>query len=316
VLLVNLGTPDSPDVADVRRLLREFLSDPRVVDANRLVWWVILNGFVLPFRAPRSARLYRAIWTERGSPILFHTHDAAAGLAQRLGARCVVRVGMRYGKPPLSAALEELCAAGCERIVLFPLFPQYSEGTSGSVIAETARLASAGSAQPAVQVLPPCYAHPAYIEALAERVREAAGGRSFDHHVISFHGLPVAAIERGDPYRAHCEATAAALAARMGWTSASWSLAFQSRFGRSAWLEPYAEELVPRLARSAPRVLITTPGFAADCLETLEEIGIRLRASFMAAGGRELLVVPALNAHPRWLDAMVEILDPPVGPAR
>jgi ferrochelatase len=302
VLVANLGTPDSPDVADVRRYLRQFLSDPKVVEVSPWLWRPLLEGFILPLRAGKSAELYQSVWTADGSPLLHHSRSQCDRLAERLGERFVVRLGMRYGSPSIGRAVEELCARGCERIVFFPLFPQYSSSTTGTAYAELYRCLAQRRVQPAIQVIPPYPTDPAYIEALAARMSEARG--PIDHYVVSFHGLPQSYVDRGDPYLAHCRATARALQARLGIEDARWSLAFQSRFGRQPWLQPYADQLVPALARDRARVLVATPGFPADCLETLEEIGLRLCAAFRAAGGQELVVVPCLNEHPAWIDAM------------
>ena len=302
VLVVNLGTPDSHRVADVRRYLRQFLSDPRVVEISPWIWRPLLEGILLPLRARKSAELYRHVWTDAGSPLLHHSRRQCDLLAERLGRRYLVRLGMRYGSPSIDAALVELCASGCERILLFPLFPQYSSSTTGTTYAEVYRRLARRRAQPALHTVPPYYSEPAYIEALAARVSEADD--RIDHYVVSFHGLPQAYVERGDPYLSHCQATARALQIRLGVEDARWSLVFQSRFGPQAWLQPYADEYVPALARDRARVLVVMPGFTADCLETLEEVGLRLRSAFRAAGGDELVVVPSLNDHPAWIDAM------------
>jgi ferrochelatase len=311
VLLVNLGTPASPRTADVRRFLRQFLADPRVVELSPWLWRPLLEGFILPLRAPRSAELYRQIWTADGSPLLVHTRRQCELLAQRLGSRFLVRAGMRYGSPSIGAAIEELSSAGCERIVLVPLFPQYSSSTTGTACAEAQRRLDELRAQPGLVTVGSFPTDRAYIEALGARVSETQASSAtprIDHYVASFHGLPRAYIDRGDPYLDQCRATSRALQLELGIEDSRWSLVFQSRFGPQAWLEPYAAERVPELARACKRVLIVMPGFAADCLETLEEIGIRLRAAFRAAGGEELLVVPALNDHPRWIEALANLV--------
>jgi protoporphyrin/coproporphyrin ferrochelatase len=308
VLMVNLGTPASPAPRDVRRFLREFLWDERVVDLNRAVWWLVLNGVVLPLRGRSSARLYRSVWTADGSPILCHSRRQRDQLARRLGPGFCVALGMRYGAPGLAQALDELCAAGCARVVVLPMFPQYSETTTGSVLAAVDALVARGAYRPELHAVRSFHADRGYVRALAARVREAAAGRAIDHHVLSFHGIPVAYAERGDPYPEQCRATAEALAAELDLAPGRWTQSFQSRFGPQAWLEPYTDVLVTGLAGRARRVLVAMPGFACDCLETLEEIGIRLREAFVAAGGEELVVVPALNDHPAFVAALEDLV--------
>jgi ferrochelatase len=307
VLLVNLGTPASPNVADVRHFLREFLSDRRVVELSPWLWRPLLEAVILPLRAQKSAELYRSVWTSAGSPLLLNSIRQRDLLADRLGPRCLVRLAMRYGSPSIGATIDELCADACERIVLVPLFPQYSSTTTGTVYAEAFRCIARRRFQPALASLPAFPSDAGYIEALAARVAEMPG--PIDHHVVSFHGLPRAYVDRGDPYLAHCRATSDALQRRLGIEPERWSMVFQSRFGPQEWLQPYADEHVPALARTAKRVLVVMPGFAADCLETLEEIGVRLRDAFRAAGGEELVVVPALNDHPRWIEALAAMIE-------
>ena len=303
VLIANVGTPDAPDLASVRRFLREFLSDPDVVPLPRAVWLPILHGIVLPLRSRSSARLYGRIWTASGSPLLENSLRQRDGLARRLGPGFHVALGMRYGRPSIASALGELAGAGCRRIVLAPLFPQESGATSGSVRREAERAAGSVAGGIELRILGSFCEDPGYVAALADRVRTARGKSTPDHHVFSFHGLPEKLVERGDPYLGECEKTARALARALGLAEGSWTLAFQSRFGRR-WLRPFTDEVVARLAARGASVLVATPGFAADCLETLEEIGIRLRETYRRAGGSELVVVPALNDHPIWLDSL------------
>lgn len=221
---------------------------------------------------------------------------------------------MRYGRPSLGAAFAELENAGCGRVVLAPLFPQFSVSTSGSILAETERIQRIRGGPVEVRALASFHEDGGYVRALAERVREARRGAEVDHHVFSFHGLPEKSVARGDPYRRECEGTARALARELGLPDGSWTLAFQSRFGRR-WLGPFTDEVVRELAARHEKLLVSMPGFAADCLETLEEIGIRLRETFHAAGGRELIVVPALNDHAPWLDALAVLVRTAAGHA-
>jgi ferrochelatase len=307
VLLANVGSPDGPDPASVRRFLREFLSDPQVVELPRAVWLPILLGLVLPLRSRSSARLYARIWTAEGSPLIVNSRRQQEGLARRLGPDFRVATGMRYGAPSLAAAFAELEELGCRTVVLAPMFPQHSFSTTGSILAEGARVRSVRAGRPGIRALGSFCEDAGYVRALAARVREARGNAAVDHHVFSFHGLPEKSVARGDPYRGECERTARALARELGLAEGSWTLAFQSRFG-PGWLRPFTDEVARALATRVRTVLIATPGFTADCLETLEEIGIRLRETFHAAGGRDLIVAPALNEHPTWLDALAELV--------
>jgi ferrochelatase len=269
---------------------------------------LIRKAIVLPLRAPKSAGLYRTIWSSAGSPLLVHTRALQARLAAALGERYRVAIAMRYGNPPLAEGLAELARSGCARVVVAPLFPQWSGSTTGSVELATRRAVEAmATAGPAISMLAPYYRDPGYIAAVAAQVRDA-GLAQVDHVVLSFHGLPERYIEAGDPYREQCEATAQAIAAELGLEPGRFSLAFQSRFGRERWLEPDVAELVPALAPGCRRVMVACPGFAADCLETLEEIHLRLRQAFLAAGGAELRVAPGLNADPRWVQALAELV--------
>lgn len=316
LLVVNLGTPDGPDTRSVKRYLKEFLSDRRVVEANRVLWFAVLRCIILPFRGPSSAALYRKVWTPQGSPLLFHSEALTRALAARLGVGYELRLAMRYGKPSLAAGLKELRAAGCTEVSVLSLFPQSSNTTTGSIQAEVARLEGLRRDPLPLSFLGPMYDQAAYITALALRVREAAAVQPVDFHVFSFHGLPEAYVEAGDPYLEQCTATAFALAAELGLARDQWELIFQSRFGATPWLQPFADEYVPALASTHPCVLICLPGFAADCLETLEEIGQTLAADFQRAGGKELVVVPALNDSPAYIEALATlVLGAPSEPA-
>ncbi len=308
VLLVNLGSPGAPTRAAVRKLLAQFLSDPSVVDLNPLLWWGIRNLIVLPLRSGRVARAYQSIWMEEGSPLIVHGRRLAAALAAELGEGWRVALAMRYGEPSLRAGLKELSRAGCREALVVPLFPQYSRSTTGSIERAVQDLASEVPGLPELRWAAPFFDHPAYLEAISARIRESQEQGPVEHVVLSLHGLPVRYVEAGDPYRDHCERTARALAAGLGLREGGWSLVYQSRFGREAWLGPPADQFVPALAARAPRVLIAMPGFVADCLETLEEVGLRLRESFLAAGGRELRVVPCLNDHPAWVRGLARIV--------
>ena len=308
VLWVNVGSPVAPTTRAVRRYLREFLADPAVVDAPRLAWFLVRNAIVLPLRAPKSAELYRRIWTSAGSPLLVHSRRFRDALAEELGKGFEVALGMRYGEPSIEEGLRELAAAGCARVLVFPAFPQASRATSGSGEQEVERVLARWRGAPEVAIVPPYFEDAGYIASVAARARDALATGPVDHHVFSFHGLPERYVRTGDPYRDHCERTARALANDLGLAEGQWTLVYQSRFGRERWLEPDAARTVPELAARFPRVLLVTPGFVADCLETLEELGIRLREEFLARGGRELRIVTCLNEDPRWVRAAAAIV--------
>ncbi|MEE8557886.1 MAG: ferrochelatase [Myxococcota bacterium] len=328
VLLLNLGTPDSPSVSDVRRYLREFLSDPRVIDIPALFRWLLLRLFVLPFRPRRSARAYRSIWTTDGSPLLVHSRALRNAVAESLGGDYVVRLGMRYGSPSIEKAQEELIVEGVDSIIAFPLFPQFAESSTGSAVRKVLDLAMRPGHLPALVTLSPFYDHPGFIAAVAEVMREDLVGFTPDHVVVSFHGLPERQVRRSDPhgthclvvdnccaavgpanrdcYRAHCFATARALAEALELSRDLYTVSFQSRFGRTPWIGPPTDRVLQTLAfRGVRRVAVVCPSFVADCLETLEEIGIRGRETFRAAGGQDLRLVRSINAHPRWVAAVV-----------
>jgi ferrochelatase len=330
LLLVNLGTPDSPKTSDVRPYLREFLSDPRVIDIPPLLRFLLLNLVILPFRPRKSAEAYEKIWTERGSPLLFHGLDLAEKVQKRLGDGCVVELAMRYGRPSIAAALARMQAKGVDRIVVFPLFPQYSSAATGSALEKV--FAEAGQLwnTPYLSVVPPFYEHPAFIDALARVARRAMDGGRAEVVLFSFHGLPERHCTKSDTsgahcletadccdriveanrhcYRAQCFATARALGDRLGLPEAQRVVCFQSRLGRTPWIRPYTDEVIVDLARrGVKRAAMLSPAFVADCLETIEELGIRASESFRAEGGEELRLVPSVNAEDDWADGVVVI---------
>jgi ferrochelatase len=312
VLLAQLGTPDAPTPPALRRYLREFLSDPRVVERNRVLWWFILRLLVLPRRSRASAALYQRIWSREGSPLLVISRLQARALEDALGrhepSRFKVVLGMRYGSPSIAAAVHELRDWGADRVLLFPLYPQYAGATTGSTCDEVFKHLSALRFVPALRVVPPYFDHPAYIDALAQSVGEAMTPRPPDKIVVSFHGLPQRFIDSGDPYASQCEATARWLAARCGWASGTHLMSYQSRAGRQPWLRPYTDETLISLAQTGVRhVLVICPGFVADCLETIDEIGHVALEQFRAAGGETLQLVAGLNDRPCWIEAMTEI---------
>ena len=290
VLLVNLGTPTAPTAEAVRAYLAEFLSDPRVVELPRLLWLPILHGIVLRTRPAKSAEKYRLIWTAEGSPLAVHTARQANLLAQETGSK--VEYAMRYGGPTIASALAKL-----SNPVVLPLYPQYSASTTSSVL---------DLLPPSVRVVREFHDHPAYIRALAANVdgHWAEHGRG-ERLVMSFHGLPQRAVDRGDPYQRHCLATAELLARSLGLSREAFVVTFQSRFGFAEWLQPYTQPTLVAMAKAGTkRVDVVCPGFVSDCLETLEEIGITARKAFLAAGGREFHLVPCLNESPEWIAAL------------
>ncbi len=317
VVLVNLGTPDAPTPAAVRRYLREFLSDRRVVELPAVLWRPLLFGVIAPLRSRRVARLYRAIWDAEhdDSPLRLITRHQAERLQDRLTTmlgRGRVRVAhaMRYGRPGIPEVLDRLLAEGVERLLFAPLYPQYAGATTGSALDALAHWMRGRRRLPALRTLAPYYAEPAYVAAVAESVREGLAEEGEGAHVLcSFHGLPAAQVAAGDPYAAHCEATAAALRAALGLPAERFHLAYQSRFGPARWLEPATDAIALRLAREgAESLVVVAPGFAADCLETLEELDGELRRRFLEAGGRRFVRVACLNAGPRHIDLLQHLI--------
>ncbi len=313
VLLVNLGTPDAPTPAAVRRYLAEFLGDPRVVEIPRLLWWPLLHGVILRVRPARSARKYASVWTPEGSPLAVWTDKQAKLLAGYLGqAGLPVRVqpAMRYGRPGIAEGLDALRAEGATRVLVLPMYPQYSATTTGSVFDAVADWGRRARWVPELRFVHEYHADPAYIDALAARVQAhwQAEGRG-PMLVMSFHGVPERTLQLGDPYHCLCLQTARLLAERLGLTAAQHRVTFQSRFGKAKWLQPYTEPTLQQLAREGvTRVDVICPGFVADCLETLEEIDQEARAAFLQAGGREFRYITALNDRPEWIDALRRIV--------
>lgn len=295
VLLVNLGTPDSPDAKAVKRYLREFLSDRRVVEIPGIVWQPILRGIILNTRPKKSAHAYQQVWTDQGSPLAAITRAQAAALSDAFGPQVMVDWAMRYGSPAIGDRLDAMKNAGCERILIAPLYPQYCGATTATVHDKAFDTLKAMRWQPAVRTLPPYHDDPAYIAALAESVRTAVASLDFepDRIIASFHGMPQRTLDRGDPYHCQCQKTARLLGEALG---RPLTITFQSRFGRARWLEPATDTTLAALpAKGAKKLAIVAPGFAADCLETLEELAIRGRQSFVLAGGTHFAYLPCLN---------------------
>ncbi|MFQ5994856.1 MAG: ferrochelatase [Acidiferrobacterales bacterium] len=330
-LLVNLGTPDAPSASAVRRYLKEFLSDPRVIDINPFIRGALLYGVILPFRPRRSAHAYRKVWTERGSPLLFHGQDLVKKLAADLGDSWRVALAMRYQNPPITTALDRFRNEGIDEIVVFPLFPHYSSAAWGSAMEKLTLEASLRWNVPVLKIVRPYYDHPAFIDAFAEVARPVLDAFRANKIILSYHGLPERQIIKGDDsgarhclrndtccetvatvnrncYRAQCFATSRALAQGLDLSPDTYETAFQSRLGRIPWIRPYTDERVRALATNGVRRLaVLCPAFTADCLETLEEIGIRAREDFLAHGGEEFRLIPSLNSHDVWARAVVRI---------
>lgn len=311
ILLVQLGTPDAPTVPALRRYLRQFLSDPRVIEAPRLSWWFVLNFRVLLTRPRQSAEKYRRIWDPRtGSPLLHWTRLQAEALQQAL-PKVPVRFGMQIGNPSVAEAVRGLIESGVERLLVLPMYPQYSATTTASALDTVFKALMKERRVPAVRVVPPYYDHPGYLDAVAAVIRDERSCLTWapEHFLLSFHGLPQKYVSRGDPYPQQVERTARLLLERLDWPAGSWTLTFQSRFGKDAWLQPYTDETLRQLAgKGVKRVFVATPGFTADCLETLDEIGYEAREIFRHAGGEALHQCCCLNDHPAWIEAMRDLV--------
>jgi ferrochelatase len=313
ILLVNLGTPEAPTKEALRPYLKEFLSDPRVVEIPRAVWWLILNGIILNTRPKKSAEKYASIWTPEGSPLKVHTERQAkllkGWLAEKIASPVMVEYAMRYGKPSIPDTLARMKAAGCDRILVLPAYPQYAASSTATAFDMAFGWLGKTRNQPALRTVKHYHDHPAYIQALAANIRDAwqMHGRP-DVLVMSFHGVPRYTLEKGDPYHCECQKTGRLLAEALGLDAGQYRITFQSRFGRAEWLQPYTDKTLEALGREGVgRVDIVAPGFTADCLETLEELAMEGRASFLQAGGKAFHYIPALNEHPRWIDALGRI---------
>lgn len=331
-LLVNLGTPDAPTAKAVARYLREFLMDPRVVDLPALGRWLLVNLLIAPFRSPRSARAYQRIWTKEGSPLLVHSRHLLKAV-RTLFPGVPFELGMRYGSPSIQSALEALRARGVNRLIVLPLYPQAASSVTGSTLESVFRIVSQWWNVPTVQVVSPFFAHPGFIHAFADVARPVLVEEKPDYLLFSFHGLPERHIKKGDRtrshclesadcclslhganrdcYRAQCFASAREIARALGLAPDSYGISFQSRLGQDPWIGPSTEHELKRLAEHGiQNVAVMCPAFTADCLETLEEIAMGARERFIASGGKELKLIPSLNAHPSWVKAVGDMLRP------
>ncbi len=318
VLLLNLGTPSAPTPKAVRVYLKEFLSDPRIVEIPRFIWWFILNGIILPIRSSASAKKYASIWLPQlGSPLMHYSRLQAKELGERFtneGHTVLVDLAMRYGKPSAQEALESLKAQGMERLLLLPLYPQYSATTTASSFDEVFRVLSTWRDQPELRLVKHYHDNPAYIAALREQVLNSWDKDGYpdfakgDRFVMSFHGLPKRNLMKGDPYHCECLKTGRLLGEALGLQPDQYMVTFQSRFGKAEWLKPYTAPTIEQLAKDGcQRIDIFCPGFPADCLETLEEIAMEARDSFLEHGGKDYRYIPCLNGNPKWIEALSEI---------
>jgi len=318
VLLLNLGTPSAPTPKAVRVYLKEFLSDPRIVEIPRFIWWFILNGIILPIRSSASAKKYASIWLPQlGSPLMHYSRLQAKALGERFtneGHTVLVDLAMRYGKPSAQEALESLKAQGMERLLLLPLYPQYSATTTASSFDEVFRVLSTWRDQPELRLIKHYHDNPAYIAALREQVLNSWDKDGYpdfakgDRFVMSFHGLPKRNLMKGDPYHCECLKTGRLLGEALGLQPDQYMVTFQSRFGKAEWLKPYTAPTIEQLAKDGcQRIDIFCPGFPADCLETLEEIAMEARDSFLEHGGKDYRYIPCLNGNPKWIEALSEI---------
>jgi ferrochelatase len=307
VLLINLGTPDAPEVRAVRRYLAEFLSDPRVIEIHPLAWKPILHGIILRRRPKKTAEAYNQVWTNEGSPLRAIAHRQAEALRQRL-PEVSVHYAMRYGNPGIAAAIENMTGEGCTRILAVPLYPQYCAATTATANDAVFAALAAMRHQPALRMLPPYYDDPNYIDALAKNLKRQLAALDFEPErlLLSFHGMPVRTLELGDPYHCHCRKTARLLSEALG---REVDVAFQSKFGRAKWLEPATDATLAAYPKQGVKKLaVATPGFSADCIETLEELGIRGRRTFEEAGGDKFALLGCLNDSPEGMDMLTRLV--------
>lgn len=308
VLLVNLGTPDTPEAASVRKYLAEFLSDPRVIEIPRYVWKPILHGVILRTRPKKSAHAYGQVWTEEGSPLAVITRNQARALKQRWGDRLTIDWAMRYGSPGIGPAIHKLKEAGCERILLAPLYPQYCAATTATANDLAFATLATMRWQPAMRTLPPYHDAPDYIDALQASLERQLAALDFtpDRLLLSYHGMPERTLHKGDPYHCHCRKTSRLLADRL---SIATDTAFQSRFGRAKWLEPATENVLAAYPTQGVRkIAIAAPGFSADCIETIEELGIRGKETFVEAGGTHFARLDCLNDSTEGMDMLDSLI--------
>ena len=313
VLITNLGTPQAPEKAALRPYLKQFLSDPRVVEVPRVLWWLILNGIILNVRPARSAAAYKTVWTDEGSPLLIHTRDQARllqeRLSQQLGEHCIVDFAMRYGQPAIDDAVQSMLDRGVRKLLVLPLYPQYSGPTTGSTFDAIAQDFQKRRWLPDLRFVAQYFDHPAYIAAVADSIRSHwATHERADRLIFSYHGEPQRYLTQGDPYHCQCHATSRLVAEVLGLDEPDYMTTFQSRFGREEWLKPYTDETLKALPESnVTSVQVVCPGFSSDCLETIEEIGEENHDYFMQAGGERFEYIPCLNSSEAHINALAEL---------
>jgi len=315
VLLINLGTPDSPTPQALKPYLKEFLSNPRVIEIPRLIWLPILYGFILPFRPKQSAEKYAQIWTPEGSPLKVHTERQTALLTEilhnRLSQELIIEYAMNIGNPSVASVLENMTRNGCDRILVVPLFPQYAASSTAAAMDAVFATLNTFRNMPAIRTIKQYHDHPGYITALSQNIRDYwdAHGQP-EKLIISFHGIPRKNLDKGDPYYCFCQKTGRLLAEALNLTDPDYQICFQSRFGRAQWLQPYTSEILENLGKAETRrVDIVCPGFVSDCLETLEEIAIEGKKIFTEAGGKEYHYIPCLNERDDWISALADIVE-------
>ena len=314
ILLVNLGSPDAPTASAVRRYLAEFLSDRRVIEANRFIWWFALHGVILRIRPPKAAKSYQKVWTENGSPLIHISKQQTQAIQKKLNDRfqgqVITQLAMTYGNPSIKSSLETLREAGAQRLLVLPLYPQYSATTTAAVFDQITRVLRGWRKLPELRTINQYHDHPKYITALANSVKKQWDeNKRGDLLLFSFHGIPQRFINNGDPYFEHCQKTTQLVAEELGLQANEWKLVFQSRFGREPWLEPYCSLTLQELPRTdVKNVDVICPGFAADCLETLEEIQMENKELFIEAGGKTFNYIPCLNDNNDHIDALCDIL--------
>jgi ferrochelatase len=327
ILLVNLGTPNSPSVADVRKYLREFLMDGRVIDINPIGRFFLVNGIIAPFRAPKSAKTYKELWTPKGSPLMFYGVELADLLQKALGEDYVVALGMRYQNPSIESALEKLKSQAIHKIIVLPLFPQYASATTGSVHQEVMRIVSKWQLIPQLVMIDSYPNHPEMIQTFAELGEKYRKEHHFDHIIFTYHGLPQRQLKKADGrcltngccdafseknrlcYRAQCVETSRQLAKALALEEGDYTISFQSRLGSDPWIQPYTDATIERLVKEGKKkILVFTPSFVADCLETTIEVGEEYKELFEEKGGEHWQMVESLNVHPRWVNALKEMV--------
>ncbi len=310
VVLTNLGTPDTLELSSVKRFLKEFLSDPLVVRLPRILWLPLLHGVILPFRSPKTLQAYSRVWREDGSPIMAFANRQREALQKKMLEHAHVELAMRYGNPSFVSVLRLLQNAGVEKLVMLPLYPQYSVTTTATSYKHLLNCLKQLEYAPKIEFIGYYPDHPAYISALAESIREHRAPRE-RHLLMSFHGLPQANVDRGDPYQRQCEQTASLLAKALGLEQSDWSIGYQSRFGKQPWIQPYTSDVLQSLVtRDIKSVDVVCPGFSADCLETLDEIKVEYRHEFLQLGGKDLDYIPALNERDAHIEMMRQLVEP------